>query len=294
MTDQENALADAARWRLVRRHRALFGAWPRLSPPVTFNEHILHRILYDRDPRLKVISDKVALRQFVQDRAGSKYVIPLLGVHEHPREIAWQALPEKFVLKPSHASGWLRIVDRSLGINKDELSRLAEQWLARDYFDVSLEWGYRGIPRRLLVEPFLRSPSGAQAMEIEIYTFVGRAALINLISGVKDTPDRMHAWYDPTVRRIQVDMGYPAANITVASDIFRSAVALAEFVSADFSSLRVDLYLTGDGLKIGELTPYTNGGRTLWNPRSLDELLGALWQADFDLSIIPDFSERTV
>lgn len=293
MIIQENALPDPAQWRLVHRHRALFGAWPRLFPPVSFNEHILHRILYDRDPLLKALCDKVARRQFVQDRVGSKYVVPLLGVYAHPREIEWQVLAAKFVLKPSHASGSFGIVNQSVDVEKAELCRVTEQWLIRDYFDLSLEWGYRGIPRRLLAEPFLRSPGGAQALEIEIYTFAGRAALINLIKGMKETPERRHAWYDPTGRRIQIDMGYPAANIAVPSDIFRSAVELAEFISADFSSLRVDLYLTDDGLKIGELTPYTNGGTTIWNPRSLDELLGMLWQPDFDLSIIPDFSERT-
>ena len=88
-------------------------------------------------------------------------------------------------------------------------------------------------------------------------------------------------------------MGYPTADITIKSDIMCSAVELAEFISADFSSLRVDLYLTSDGLKIGELTPYTNGGGTRWNPRTLDDTLGMLWKPDFDLSIIPSFTEQT-
>jgi hypothetical protein len=241
-----------------------------------------------------VICDKVARRQFEKDIVGSRYIVPLLGVYKHPKEIEWQALPEKFVLKPSHASGAFRIVDQSLGVNKDQLSKLAEQWLIRDYHDTTLEWGYQGIPRRLLAEPFLQSPDGTQALEIEIFTFAGRAALILLINGMKSTPDRRHAWFDVTGRRIQVDMGYPTANITIQSDIIRSAVELAEIISADFSSLRVDLYLTGDGLKIAELTPYTNGGTTMWNPRTLDELLGTLWKPDFDLSIIPDFTEQTV
>jgi TupA-like ATPgrasp len=294
MIDQETALAHETKWRLVHLHKALFGIWPRLFPPISFNEHILHRIIYDRDPRLKVICDKVALREFVQDRAGRKYIVPLFGIFTHPNEIGWHTLPEKFVLKPSHGSGSVRIVDRSLDLNKDEISKLAEQWLAQDYFDVTLEWGYRGIPRRILVEPFLQSPTGTQALEIEIYTFAGRAALINLIKGMKDTPDRRHAWFDATGRRIQIDMGYLAADIILQSGIFRSAVELAECIAADFSSLRVDLYLTGDGLKIGELTPYTNAGRTMWNPRTLDELLGMLWKPDFDLALIPDFTEQTV
>ena len=76
-------------------------------PPISFNEHILHRLIYDRDPRLKVICDKVALRQFVQEMVGSKHNVPLLGVYEHPKEIDWQTLTGKFVLKPSHISGAL-------------------------------------------------------------------------------------------------------------------------------------------------------------------------------------------
>lgn len=246
----------------------------------------MHRIIFDRDPRLKVICDKVALRQFVRDKVGSQYVVPLEGVYEHPDEVEWQKLPVKFVLKPSHTSGAVRIIDQSIGLNRGELSRLAEQWLAREH-SRGLEWGYRGIPRRLLVEPFLQSASGKQALEIEVYTFFGKAALVNLILGTKFTPNRRHAWLDATGRRVALDMGYRSADIALPRDIFHSAVELAEFASADFRSLRVDLYLTGDGLKIGELTPYTNSGFTKWNPRTLDELLGRLWRPDFDLSIIP-------
>lgn len=280
---------------LLRRYRVVFGAWPRLFPPISFNEHILHRIIYDRDPRLKVICDKVAVRKFVRDKVGSKYVLPLIGVYEHLDEIEWQKLPVRFVLKPSHASGSVRFIDQSRGLNRDELSRLTGQWLANEYLG-GLEWGYRGIPRRLLVEPFLQSADGRQALEIEIHTFYGKAALVQLILGAKFTPNRRHTWFDVTGRRVALNMGpkYRSADITLRRDIFHSAVKLVELASADFSFLRVDLFLTSDGLKIAELTPYTNTGFTNWIPRTHDELLGMLWKPDFDLSIIPDFTRQTV
>jgi hypothetical protein len=45
-----------------------------------------------------------------------------------------------------------------------------------------------------------------------------------------------------------------------------------------------------DGLKIGELTPYTtNRGMCVWDPPGLDDKLGQLWDRDCDLSIIPDY-----
>src|SRR6478752_5746141 len=139
MVIRENAFADLAQWcvaqRLVERHRAMFGKSPRFFPPVSFNEHIVHRIIYDRDPRLKVICDKVALRQFVQDKVGSKYIVPILQLCEHPKEIDWQTLPEKFVLKPSHSSGLVGVLDKSW--NKDLVRKVAERWLSQDYFDLS-------------------------------------------------------------------------------------------------------------------------------------------------------------
>jgi hypothetical protein len=77
-----------------------------------------------------------------------------LGVWERPREIAWHILREKFVLKPNHSSGCFAIVDRSVGVNIEALTTEAEEWRSYDYFDTSQEWGYRGISRRVLAEPF--------------------------------------------------------------------------------------------------------------------------------------------
>src|SRR6516164_9073849 len=105
------------RFYLLKRYRRTFGVYPRLNPPVSFNERILHRLIYDRDPRLRIVSDKLAVRGLIEERVGKECVVPLLGVWERPREIAWHTLPEKFVLKPNHAAGAFAIVDRSVGVN---------------------------------------------------------------------------------------------------------------------------------------------------------------------------------
>lgn len=60
------------------------------------------------------------------------------------------------------------------------------------------------------------------------------------------------------------------------------AIAAAERVSTGLAQLRVDFYLTGEGLRVGELTPYNRGGRALWNPPEWDARLGALWAAAED------------
>ena len=140
-------LRDLARWlrrapvigpwlircALVRRHAKIHGVAPRLDPPITFNEHILHRILFDRDPRLKLLNDKLAVRDFIRARVGEDYVVPLLGVWSDPALVAWDRLPVPFVLKPNHASGSVAIVRTEADLDPVRLTALARGWLAEDY-----------------------------------------------------------------------------------------------------------------------------------------------------------------
>src|SRR5205814_7670003 len=129
----------------LKSYQKTFGVFPRLNPPVSFNERILHRNIYDRDPRLRIVNDELAVRGLIEERVGKEYVVPLLGVWECPREIAWHMLPKKFVLKPSHSSGPFAIVDRSVGVNMEKLTAEAEEWVGYDYFERLFQWGYRGI-----------------------------------------------------------------------------------------------------------------------------------------------------
>ncbi len=278
------------RYYLLKRHRGTFGVYPRLNPPVSFNERILHRLICDRDPRLRIVSDKLAVRGLIEERVGKEWVVPLLGVWERPREIFWHILPEKFVLKSSHSSGSFAMVDRSVGVNIEALTAEAEKWLSHDYFEKMREWGYRGIPRRVLAEPFLYSPNGDAAPEAQVYTFSGKAALINVLAGTKSSPERRSCWFDVTGRRVAIKRApLPYAELQLTDGDRQRMVEIAEQVSRGFSSLRVDFFMTIHGLKIGELTPYTYAGLAPWDPPELDEKLGQLWDPDCDLSIIPDY-----
>lgn len=145
---------------IERRYESVFGRMPRIDAPSGFNERILHRILYDRDPRLKIICDKLPVREFIRERAGPEFVVPLLGVWKDPASIPWDALPRRFVLKPNHSSGPVALVRTDAERDPAALSARAAEWLDHDYFDVSFEWGYRNMPRRLLAEPLLTGPGG--------------------------------------------------------------------------------------------------------------------------------------
>jgi hypothetical protein len=266
------------RTELERRYQAAFGHLPNIDAPSGFNEWILHRILHDRDPRLRTICDKLAVRDFIREHAGAEYVVPLLGVWKDPASVPWDALPERFVLKPNHSSGRIAVVRTDADRAPAALSAKAAKWLRHDFFDVSLEWGYLNMPRRLLAEPLLLGPGGGPPAEAQVMTFHGKAAFIRVMTGEKKTASRRSNWFDVEGRRLPIGTEIQAGNYTLSPADARFLAPVAERVAAGFSHLRVDCLLTCDGPKIGELTAYHLAGKARWNPPEWDEKLGRLWE----------------
>lgn len=71
------------------------GKFPRLASPRTFSEKIAHRKLFDRDPRMPFLSDKILVEQHVMEVLGAEWVIPtlwsgekLLEIHRFPISIS--------------------------------------------------------------------------------------------------------------------------------------------------------------------------------------------------------------
>ena len=66
--------------------------------------------LYDKDSRKPLLVDKYLVRDWVKERIGEKYLIPLLGVYDCFDDIDFEELPECFVLKYNHGKGFNLIV----------------------------------------------------------------------------------------------------------------------------------------------------------------------------------------
>lgn len=262
-----------------RRFLEQMGNPVRLDPPQGFNDHIVHRIVHDRDPRLKTVCDKIAVRDIIRERAGAEYLVPLLGVWSDPSAIAWDSLPERFVIKPSHASGAVAIVEGPHGRDIAALSAQAAAWLKGDYFDQSLEWGYLGLPRRIIAEPLLLGLGQHAPAEAQVLTFGGKAALIRVLTGVKGTDARLDNWFDISGKRLPAhSLRLRRGDFELSPEIARQIVPVAERASAGFCHLRVDFYLTDQGPLIGELTPYHGAALNPWSAPLIDEILGRLWR----------------
>lgn len=280
--------ADHVEWldrlRIVRRlrrmMRASLGYEPDLRNPRSFNERIAWKILHDRNPLIPLTLDKVAVRPWVAERIGWRYLVPVLGLWDYPDEIPWDELPRRFVLKANHGSGYNAfIADRDTACRPAILA-MAASWLAENYGKRTGEWGYRSIRPRLLAEEYLPGTGpGGVPEDYKLYVFGGRPRLLQVHLG-RFTDHRRELFYDPlTLAPIPLgphrhadcpDYPGPPPEAVLLHD-------LAARLGADFDAVRVDFYLIGGEPRFGEITHYSGGGTVPFVSREEDFALGALW-----------------
>lgn len=135
-----------------RRH---MGHWPRLKAPQTFNEKIQWFKLYVRDPVIPKCADKYLVRDYIAKKIGKQYLVPLLGVFDSADEIDLNKLPSQFVLKPNHASGEVIICHDKTQMDWDAEKRKMAQWLRKNYYYQTGEWGYKDIKPKIICEELL-------------------------------------------------------------------------------------------------------------------------------------------
>jgi len=98
--DEKRAIA-LKDWFFERTGEAL-----NLDDPQTYNEKIQWLKLYDSTPVKTRLADKYAVRDWVKEKIGEQYLVPLLGVWDRFDDIDFDKLPEKFALKCNHGSGY--------------------------------------------------------------------------------------------------------------------------------------------------------------------------------------------
>lgn len=266
---------------LIRAHRRRMGRWPNPLRPRSFNEQVVRRMILDRDPRFRILNDKLAMRDYVAARLGPRSCVPLLGRHADPSAIAWDRLPPGIVLKPSHASGLVRRIPDHRAIDRTAQEVEARSWLRLCYYEHAREWGYRGLRPWLLVEPLLPAPPGdASPPDHRLFVFDGRiaAAFIRRLGldgrATKDIFDG--AWRRLPVRHEAVPPGgVPPPDPPVQAEMARIARALG----TGQDMLRIDTYVVDGRVLVGEITVYPDAGRNPWDPHAFDLWLGAVGRA---------------
>lgn len=253
--------------------------------PVTFCQKIQWQKLFLREPLFVKCADKYAVRDYLREKGLEGLLVTLYGVWDSADDIDWDALPEKFVLKPTHSSGHCFFVKNKHKADFFQIKKKMNKKLALPFGVNHGEFHYCPIERKVVAEQYLEDSSG-ELLEFKIYCFHGKPCFVQADSD-RAHPTRPHTrnHYSPSWENLRFSrVGLPLSEKEVTRpDNLEEMIHAAEILSHDFSQVRVDFYSVDGRLYFGELTFTSGAGFMPLSPEKYNLLLGSLW----DLSKIP-------
>jgi hypothetical protein len=253
----------------------IFGKYPRLRHPRTFNEKIAWRKLYQRDKRFTLFADKFAVKYEVERLIGRRYVIPTLWAGA-PEGLPLERLTPPYVIKVTHGSGGNVFVPRNAVVNRPKLVAFLRQQLAFSHGAQWGEWGYLGIPPQVLVEPMIEMPGGGVPEDYKFFVYHGRVHFIQV--DYARFAGHTREMFDRDWRRLPLQYAFPPPpRAGVRPARAEEMIGLAETIGALFDFVRVDFYAPPRGVLFGEATFYPGAGYETFAPESWNLAFGAPW-----------------
>lgn len=273
------AIRRAKGWRdaitLVRTiYSDAHGRSPHLLRPRRFTEKMQWRKLFDLDPRYAIFCDKLAVRDFIAARVGAEALTPLLWTGG-PEDIPFDRLAPPYVLKSTHASGHVVMVDGAPDV--EALRAQAAGWLGLNYGARFNEPGYTPVPPRLLIERTVTNAAGERPEEVRCFVFDGQVTVINTVF-VEDGVLRNGAFHRPDWTPLDWHFSRRLDRPFPPPPCLAEMIRMAERLGEGIDHVRVDFYDGGDRFWIGEMTLYSWSGLSRFSPDEADFLLGREWR----------------
>ena len=247
-----------------------------LASPDDYNQKIQWLKLYNRDVRYVTCADKYAVREYVKEKIGEQYLNKCIGVYECVEDIDFRKLPDRFVLKATHGSGWNIVCADKSTLDWQDAYRKMRRWLKSDFSRVGREWQYRDIKPRIICEAFMEETDGSPLRDYKLFTFRGETKYIAVEF---DAPGGQHFinFYDANgIFQATKHLSEPCdASAIHLPGCLEEMKSLARKLAEDFPACRVDFYVLG-GKKIvfGELTFTPGKGCNAFIPQTFCDELG--------------------
>ena len=266
--------------------KARFGKELDLLNPQTYSEKLQWLKLYYRKPELTDLVDKFKVREYVCNRIGEEFLIPLLGVWEKSDEIDLEELPNKFVLKCNHNSGLGMCICRDKNRLKiEKVKKELDKGIKQNYYLLGREWPYKDVKRKIIAEEFItdsdeNTSKNCQYNEglkdYKFFCFDGEVKCFK-IDYDRFTYHRAN-YYDAKTKDLlhfgeKICPPDYSRKIEIPYNIDQM-IRLAEILSKGFPFVRVDLYNCKGKIYFGEMTFFPDSGFGEFVPNKWDQIFG--------------------
>lgn len=265
--------------------RKFFGRIPNIKKPETMNEKVLYRKRFHCNNKFyTILADKFLVRDYVTQRIGEEYLIPLIDCLDKPEEVINNISKyHDTVIKSNHASRMVYVVPDDLSdINLGQLRSDISKWMRTDYSKRHGEYQYKNIKRKILVEKFI-GDKNTLPVDFKIHIFKSASGEYSYVIQVIENRAKHETSHSYFINNLENSFSGDFKFSGTEREIIVEAVKLSYKLLGKLEYARVDWYIIDSKLYFGEIT-LTPGAGLGGNIRGeLDIIMGSMW----DLSLAP-------
>ncbi|HPU02027.1 MAG TPA: ATP-grasp fold amidoligase family protein [Bacillota bacterium] len=245
-----------------------------LDHPVTYNEKLQWIKLYDKNPLMPICADKYAVRNYVESCGCAEILNDLIWEGFDPEEIPFDSLPNRFVIKATHGSGF-NIICR----NKDELDykkvvNKLKKWLKQKYFPCYGEWFYGVVKPRIIIERLLTDNDDSIPADYKVMCFHGEPRYI-LVDTDRFTSHKRNIYTIDWRLLKGVTISFPNGKPIDKPSKLEELLYYSRKLSSKFIHARIDFYIVNNKIYFGEITFTHGAGFSKINPFSFNVEMGS-------------------
>jgi len=216
----------------------------------TFEDKINWLCIHDVNKLKGRCADKILLHEYSIQKLGKDICNKIIKIYDNEKQIKLEELPEKFVLKANHGSGFNLIIQNKTDSNIENIKKLARNWIRTNYGKKNAEFHYSFIKRKLFVEEFI----GNNLKNYKFLCYNGKPKYIYV--SIEENHKKYRNFYNMNWTFLDfhcLSEPHPTYKYKKPK-FFEIMKEYATKLSADFRFVRVDLYELDNQVRLGELT----------------------------------------
>lgn len=230
------------------------GEFPNLIDCRDFNDKIQWLKLFDQRPETVICTDKILMRDYVRERVGEEHLVKLYQVHDHFSQINFDLLPNSFVIKTNHDSGTVIQVWEKKNIDFNFIQKQITKSLQKTYGWEKGEWAYAFVRPKVFVEELLSVQKNLSPPDYKFHCANGKIQWLQYIYDRGRSTKECIVTPSGTVIPIHFDHNMEHKESFKIPDKWDEMKSIVEKIADGFKYIRVDCYLVGEKIYIGELT----------------------------------------
>jgi len=248
--------------------------------PKSLNEKLqVLKQQYNKELHAKV-SDKFAAREFIKEKFGEEFLIPLVFESKNPKDITNKVIPDyPVIVKANHDAGNNFIIRDKKQVDWRKLQTDCRWWLLWNYYYADRELQYNFIERRIIVEKLLITKNGKIPNDYKLNYLNGNLEFVYV------SLDREGGNYRNIYDAEWKPLNFKWANknkmpktkrgpeIPPPSS-FEMMKKMGKEIAQLFPYVRVDFYDVDGKLYFGEITLCHGGGFDMFEPAHFDRFYG--------------------